>query len=160
MVKTMQNIITLSREEALQASTMGVKRRLTIVFKDIKSTHHNGSAINNNWWLNDIEAACAELAFAKFIGEDWVGSVNTFTAPDVGDSWQVRYTNMEDGCLIIRQKDKLNMKQKFVLVTGSIPCYTIKGYMNGEEAFKDEYIRNPNNSNPAWFIPQRCLYKF
>lgn len=152
--------ISLSKEEALKASIMGVERRLTNIFRELRDLGHHGPPIGGSWWSNDIEAACAELAFSKFIKEDWVGAVNTFNAPDVGDSWQVRYTDREYGCLIIRKKDKPKLSQRFALVTGSLPNYSIKGYLLGTNAIQDKYIRNPNNGEPAWFVPQKDLIQF
>lgn len=159
-MQTQLNKIVLSKEEATEAAIMGVKRRMTNVFKELNDLSHHGPPIGGNWWSNDIEAAGAELAFAKFIGEDWVGAVNTFNAPDVGQDWQVRYTNIDYGCLILRRKDKVKLKQKFVLVTGSMPIYNIKGYIIGTDGIQERFLKNPNNGEPAWFIPQRELLKF
>jgi hypothetical protein len=152
--------ISLTKEEAESAAIMGVKRRLTNVYKELKELGHHGPPIGGSWWSNDIEAAGAELAFSKFIGEEWVGLVNTFSAPDVGTNWQVRYTNIDHGCLILRLKDKGKLMQNFVLVTGNLPHYKIKGYINGSQALKKKYVRNPNNGEPAFFVPQSDLIKF
>jgi hypothetical protein len=149
--------IALTKEEAEQAAIMGVKRRLTNLFRELRDLSHHGPPIGGNWWSNDIEAAGAELAFAKYIGEEWVGSVNTFSAPDVGTNWQVRYTNIDHGCLIIRKKDKGKLNQNFVLITGNMPNYTVKGYIKGDDALDKKYVRNPNNGEPAFFVPQKDL---
>ena len=154
------NIITLNKEEATQAAIMGVHRRMTNLFKELKDLGHHGPPIGGSWWSNDIEAAGAELAFSKFINEEWVGAVNTFNAPDVAGDWQVRYTDWDNGCLILRKKDEPKLHQKFVLITGSMPTYHIKGYIVGKDGVKKEYIKNPHNGTKALFIPQKDLIKF
>lgn len=156
----MSTKIELTKEEALEGAIMGSKRRLTNIFKELSDLGHKGLPIGGSWWSNDIEAACAEIAFSKFIGEEWVGSVNTFSAPDVGKEWQVRYTDLSYGSLIIRNKDKKNLEQKFVLVTGQTPVFHIKGYITCKNAIKDEFLKNPNNKEPAWFVPQSKLLEF
>jgi hypothetical protein len=159
-MQTQVNKVILCKEDALEAAVMGVKRRMTNIYKELNDLSHHGPPIGGNWWSNDIEASGAEIAFARFIGEDWIGAVNTFNAPDVGQDWQVRYTDRDYGCLIIRKKDKVKLDQKFVLITGSMPVFYIKGYMIGRDAIKDEFLKNPNNGEPAWFVPQRSLIKF
>jgi hypothetical protein len=156
----MNNTILLSKQESTEAAIMGIHRRMTNLFCELKDLGHHGPPIGGSWWSNDIEAAGAELAFAKFIKEEWVGAVNTFNAPDVGDGWQVRYTDWENGCLILRKKDTPKLNQKFVLVTGYMPKYCIRGYIIGKDGVKEKYIRNPHNGKKALFIPQSDLIKF
>jgi hypothetical protein len=136
------NIVLLNKEEATEAAIMGVHRRMTNLFCELKDLGHHGPPIGGSWWSNDIEA------------------VNTFNAPDVGDGWQVRYTDWENGCLILRKKDKPKLDQKFVLVTGSMPKYCIRGYIIGRDGVKQKYIKNPHNGKKALFIPQSDLIKF
>ena len=153
------NTVILNKEEATEAAIMGVHRRMTNVFGEVKQYDNNIKYIGGSGWSNDIEAAGAELAFAKLIGEEWVGAVNTFHAPDVGDCWQVRYTDKENGRLIIRQRDESKRHHKFVLITGSMPKYHIHGYILGKDGFDKKYECNPNNGTPAYFIPQSDLIK-
>lgn len=154
------NTVILNRKEATKAAFMGVLRRMTNIFGEVKQHDKNIKYIGGTGWSNDIEAAGAELAFAKFINEEWVGSVNTFHAPDVGDCWQVRYTDNEDGRLIIRKRDESKRDHKFVLITGAIPKYYVHGYILGKDGFNEKYIFNPNNGTPAYFIPKSDLIKF
>jgi hypothetical protein len=153
-------IIKLTKEESLQAVIWGGKRRLSSLYGQCKESKR-GKYIGGNAWSNDIESAAAEIAFAKFIGEEWVGAVDTFHKPDVGEDWQVRYTDVENGCLIIREdRDKPKLHHRYVLVTGLIPNFKIRGYIIGHDAIKPKYLRNPNNYKPAYFVPQSDLIKF
>jgi hypothetical protein len=154
------NNVSLTKEEALDAIIWGGKRRLTNVFGEVKDKLM-GRLIGGNAWANDIESAAAEIAFAKFIGEEWVGAVNTFHKPDVGKNWQVRYTSNENGCLIIRKGlDEKKLHQRFALVTGVIPHFTIIGYMTGLDASKPKYLKQYGTRPPAYFVPQSDLIKF
>jgi hypothetical protein len=154
------NIVELNKEEATEAAIMGIHRRMTNLYGELKDLGHHGPPIGGSWWSNDIEAAGAELAFSKFINEKWVGAVNTFNAPDVEGGWQVRYTDWDNGCLILRKKDEPKLNQKFVLVTGSMPKYHIRGYIVGKNGVRKKYLKNPHGGKPALFIPQSDLIKF
>ena len=153
------NLIRLTKDECRKTAHAGIERRFTNLFKELKNLHSHGYACGNPW-ASDIEAAGAELAFSKFIGKEWVGDVNTFHAPDVDGGWQVRYTDRENGCLIIRPIDSPKYDQNFVLLTGLMPNYNIIGYMKGSDAVKEKYSRNPNGAGQAWFVPQKDLLKF
>ena len=155
----MNNEITLTKEDCRDAAKWGIERRLTNIFKEVENKN-KFKPISGTWWGNDIEASGAELAFSKFINEDWVGLVNTFHGPDVGKDWQVRYTNLEYGSLIIRESDKTVLHHRFVLVTGLMPTYKIIGYIVGNDARKKEFVKNPNNEGKAYFVPQNSLIKF
>lgn len=152
--------IRLTKEESLEAVIWGGKRRLTNLYGEVKGSGR-GKFISGNPWANDIESAAAEIAFAKFIGEEWVGAVDTFHKPDVGQDWQVRYTDVEKGSLIIREdRDRPKLHHRYVLVTGLIPNFKIRGYIVGHDAIKPKYLKNPNNGHPAYFVPQSDLIKF
>jgi hypothetical protein len=38
-----------------------------------------------------------------------------------------------------------------------MPNYTVKGYIKGDDALDKKYVRNPNNGEPAFFVPQKDL---
>lgn len=100
--------------------------------------------------------ACGEMALCK--AKNWFFSptVNTFHGtPDVGDRWEVRATERQDGSLIIRDND--DEFRWYVLVVGEPPVMRIAGYIRGFEAKRDEWLRDPHGHRPAWFVPQSAL---
>lgn len=132
-------------------ATVGVTRRIASLRRG------ETNKVNNLdfGWHSDIEGALAELALAKYLNVFWDGSVNTFKKPDAG-GFQVRHTQYANGCLIVRAGD--DPKQRYCLVTGTHPDYTICGWVQGEEAREDAFLRNPGESYQAWFVPQERLH--
>jgi len=153
------NRVSLTKEECRAAARAAVERRLTNLFKELKNLNSHGYACGNAW-ASDIEAAGAEVAFSKFIGEEWIGDVNTFHAPDVAGGWQVRYTDKPKGRLIIRPIDKPKYNEKFALVRGLMPNYEIVGHIIGNDAIKKKYYIDPNKKGGAYFVPEKDLIKF
>jgi hypothetical protein len=103
----------------------------------------------------DIEGAGAEMAYCKLADAYWTGSIGTFHEADVGKDIQIRHTILKDGRLIVRSGD--NPNHKYVLVIGSMPNYTIVGWIKGVDAKKNEFILNPNGKGDAYFVPQNKL---
>ena len=104
----------------------------------------------------EVVGACGEMALCKAMNWFFSPTVNTFHGtPDVGDRWEVRATDREDGSLIIRDND--DDDRWYVLVTGEPPVMEIKGYIQGSAAKRSEWLRNPNGHRLAWFVPQSAL---
>jgi len=150
---TSDYFIQLSFHEVYMAACIGVARRLA----SLKRGETNKVQNKDFGWHSDIEAACAELAVAKHLGVFWDGSVNTFKAPDIGHL-QIRHTQHNNGCLILRPAD--SPTETYVLITGTHPNYTIRGYIKGEDGKKPEFLRDPNGKFQAWFVPQCNLLPF
>jgi hypothetical protein len=105
----------------------------------------------------EVTGAAAEIAVAKSVGAFCIGSVNTFhRVPDVIGGTEVRATQREDGCLIVRDND--DNDRRYVLVTGEAPNLRIAGYLYGHEAKQLQWIRNPHGHRQAWFVPQEALH--
>jgi len=169
-------------KEFTEGAKAGVDRTVTNAFGQVKQKEDFPS-IGGNKWACDIASAIAEVAFAKFIGEDWIGGVNTFHKPDVAPNWQVRYTDNPNGCLIVRPKENSKFNDRYVLVKGTkitktstyirakkksvtvdryelTPDFRIAGWMLGGDAIKDKYLKNPNGQGEAYFVPEKDLIKF
>jgi hypothetical protein len=144
-------LIELSFHEIYMAACIGVARRLA----SLKRNETNKVQNKDFGWHTDIEAACAELAVAKFLNIHWDGSINTFKKPDLSNSLQIRHTQLINGCLILRNQDCPH--SKYVLVTGTHPQYKIAGYINGKDGMQDKFLRDPGGNYPAWFVPQDYL---
>lgn len=147
--------VNLTPFEIIMGAGVGLRRRTASMRRGNQDNDYFSGTGRTHWDV-DIEGALAELAFAKFLGVYWDGSVNTGKAPDVG-GYQVRHTDLERGCLIIRRRDSAD--ERYVLVTGDHRAgYMVRGWKFGHEAMVDEFIRDPGKKNEAWFVPQSELW--
>lgn len=147
----MSHEITLSWHEIYMGACVGVTRRIA----SLKRSQTNKVNNVDFGWHSDIEGACAEIAVGKLLDRHWDGSVNTFKAPDVGNL-HVRHTQRPDGSLIIRGAD--GDSDRFCLVVGTHPTYSVLGWIAGGDAKTESYERNPGGSHSAWFVPQSALH--
>lgn len=143
--------IELTLAEALHAVTVGTLRH----YASVEAGHKHIAGFNsekNNSFLINIEGVPAEIAAAKALNMYFPASVNTFSAPDIGDKYQVRYSMNHNYKLLIRPKD--NPDEVFIFVTGVAPVLWVRGWIWGHEAKANmKYQDAPNGRPPAWFIP-------
>ena len=149
--------ITLTWPEVWQSSIVGIMRRITSL-KNSATSDENMPAHQKVTWATDIDAACAEMAYAKATNRYWDGGVNRFKSGDVGDV-QIRSTNYAAGNLIIRDRDSEN--EFYVLVTCQCPEYVVVGGIIGSEAKQPKYLKiGTNGGSNAWWVPQLSLGDF
>jgi hypothetical protein len=142
--------VVLSWFEIAMAADVAIRRRVEAIRLKSNTLEWTGDA-----WSVDIEAAAGELAVAKALNRYWDGSVNTFQrAGDVGHL-QVRSAPKESHSLIVRERDKDT--DVFILVTGKIPAFRIRGWIMGRHAKRAEWRRNPSGHEPAYFVPPSSL---
>ena len=142
--------VILNENEIYVASLVGLRRRVASMNYSKKGNYVRRDA----WWDMDIEGANAELAVAKHFGIYWDFSVGTFKAPDVG-SFQVRHTHYGNGRLVVRPAD--SDTERYYLVTGAAPIFTIHGWLLGKDAKQDKYLEAPHGNAPCWMVPNDCL---
>lgn len=149
----MSPVVELQWYEIQMGAYVGIARHI----RSFKLSQTNKVQNKDFGWHTDIEGACAEVATAKYLNIYWDGSVDTFKLPDVGN-FQVKHTQHPGGSLIFRKE--LDPSYFYILVTGSRPLYTLRGFMLGEKCMKDEYLSNPNNTKngEAFFFPQNKLW--
>jgi hypothetical protein len=100
--------------------------------------------------------ACGELAVAKSAGVFFLPSVNTFhRVPDFLSDYEVRSTDLPDGSLIVRENDADD--RRYILVTVIDDVVNLVGWIEGKDAKKQEWLRDPGNRRPSWFVPQDQL---
>jgi hypothetical protein len=106
----------------------------------------------------DINSAGAERAFAAFLGVEWEPLVDASDrgrrSRDVG-GYEVRYTPRVDGRLIIKTRD--DDDAPFVLVTGRVPVYIVRGWLRRAGDAKVERFWFRGDGRPQWFVPQAEL---
>jgi hypothetical protein len=100
--------------------------------------------------------ACGELAVAKSAGVFFLPSVNTFhRVPDFLSDYEIRSTDLPDGSLIVRDND--DNHRRYILATVVDDVVTLVGWIKGEDAKKQEFVRDPGGRRPSWFVPQSSL---
>ena len=143
--------VTLNWYEAAMGSDIGRLRQLSSIKSGLVDAH----GFDGGGWTEHIEGACGELAVAKATGVFWDGSINSFSRPDLPGRIQVRTRSRDDYALIVRDND--NDGDSFVLVTGRCPNYTVRGWILGGDAKKEEFRRAYGGRESAFFVPQSKL---
>lgn len=145
-------MITLSKSEMFHAAQAGMMRRLSAI--NAGRDDRYGRPAHDLWGM-DVEAAGAELAFAKSAGLYWqpVASNPAELPGDVG-RYQVRHTHRPNGRLIVHPADP--NEAVFVLVIGRLPEYRVVGGLTGRQCKREEWwVRG--DGRPAFFVPQEAL---
>jgi hypothetical protein len=146
--------VVISSDEVAQACTTGCIRNWTA---NSARDHKSSRDPANSWGIN-IEGAAAEIAVARTLGQYWTGAIfdGDQNRADVGSKIGVRWTNYKDGHLILKESDSIEID--YVLVTGAIPNFQIRGYINGKDAKTDErFIRVGQGNEIQFWIPQEHL---
>lgn len=142
--------IRLDWHEVFHAASGGVLRRIQALKND-KPTRFEP----RDPWGTDIEGACAEMAVAKTLGRYWHAIVNNPNGlPGDAGVYQVRSTTHESGQLVVYEHD--DAAAIFVLVTGRVPVFTVRGWLRGGLARRAEWWREKAKV-PAYFVPQQEL---
>lgn len=143
--------ITLTWQEVGQGAWTGIQRQMHA----LKDGRANVFGFDGDDWGIHIEGACGEIAAAKAMNRYWSASVNTFkNGGDVGQI-QVRTRSRADYDLLIRDNDRDG--DVFVLVTGKIPNFCVRGWIVGLDGKKDVWRKGHGGRPPAWFVPQSAL---
>lgn len=142
--------VTLSWYEAAMASHVGWMRQLKAMMAGKQDSH----GYDGEGWSEHIEGACGEMAVAKLLGIFWDGSVNTWKANDL-PGLQVRTRSRHDYDLIVRPGD--DDESTWVLITGRCPAYCVRGWIEGRNAKRPEWLANHAGRQPAYFVPANQL---
>lgn len=148
--------VKLTLPEIMMAGAVATMRRGESTLRGcVDRKYHAGDHAS---WDTEVDGAAAELAYCKARNQYWGGTVNSFHGPDVGSAVQIRQTWRPNGRLIVRDDD--NDDHYFVLVVGTVPVFTVVGWILGKDAKNDEWFDSPNGKPPAWFVPQENLNAF
>ncbi|MGA0128435.1 MAG: hypothetical protein ACO3I1_04000 [Burkholderiales bacterium] len=134
-------IVTLTPNEIHLAATHAIMRR----FEKHQGKRSDRIQKERSTWDNEIEGACAELAFAKHLNAYWSG-VSDLKAKD-GAGMEVRWTKHETGGLIIYPHD--DDKSVFVLAKGFAPEFKFVGWLRGADGKKLGRLTNFGYLVPA-----------
>ena len=126
----------------------------------IASNRRYGAQTGDRDWVerhnDEVIGACGEIAVAKLGKFFFVPGLNEFhNVPDVFRDVEVRSTANQQGKLVVRDNDVLERRFVLAIVRGSV--VVLAGWIYGTEGAKSEYLANPYNKTPAWFIPIKNL---
>jgi hypothetical protein len=144
--------VVLTTDELLAAATVGMHRHLSCIRVGSAARYEDGTE-----WSHHIEGAAAEVAVAKHFNLWWSGLTPTTLTGDVGP-YHVRHTEEKES-LIVRPRDFEKVANpKFIFVTGRNGTYLLIGWLDGKEARRPEWLRNPHGYGEAWFVPRSALW--
>jgi hypothetical protein len=144
-------IISLSPAEIQMASLIGCQRAIeNIKNKDLWS---RSGEPQHDLFGRMVKGALAEAALAKHLNKFWSKGVKG--GADVDDV-DVRCTHYEDGDLEMHTWDKDD--RKYYLLTGMLGTYTIRGWILGRDAKKQEFWKiKQAGRDPQYWVPQSAL---
>ena len=138
--------------EILACANVGLHRRIESARKGFKDGA--GFNLQAEVWDVDIEGACAEAAFAKWLNVYYTGSVNEPKGKDVGD-FQVRLSRSPDPYLIVSKHNRPS--DTFVLVTGRSPSFTMMGWAEGRHVMKPGWLKTFGSRPAVYAMPVSAL---
>ena len=145
--------VTLDRVDCREAWRIGVLRDTEANKAGLKHV----AGFDGNGRDNHAVGAAGEMAFCYATYRTWSKSVNTFKRePDVAPDIDVRTRRSHDHDLFVRPGDVIS--RKFALVTGVMPTFCVRGWIQGEDAKRDEWRQNYGGRPTAWFVPQEFLH--
>jgi len=142
--------IELTIAEYAEAARAGLERHI----QSLQSAERNRVQNPSFSIKTDADAACAERAFAKALGIQWMRNVGTFQRENAG-RYRCKYTSHPQGRLIVRNDDATD--GIYVLIVGSGRRYRIAGAITGAQARQIGEKTAPNGGEPAWFVSQKQL---
>ena len=143
--------VTLTWPEVVHAVLTGARRHYESTRKGSQPAHgFTGDSLSIH-----IDGAAAEMACAKALGLYWSAPVNTYKDADLGEDIQVRLRRETGRQLIVRPSD--SDEHRYVHVTGTIPDFTVHGWIYGKDAKRDEWSQEYGGRPPAYFVPDEAL---
>lgn len=125
----------------------------------MRTAYHGIESSGREAWAADITGALSEMAVSVGLKLPWNDPIraprqrNADGDRDVGD-FEVRSTTRERGSLILYPKDADDAP--FILVTGQLPTFELRGWVYGHEGKQERFWRTDVRS-PAFFVPQSAL---
>jgi hypothetical protein len=147
--------VTLDTGEVFTAAQNGFFRQFEALRQGRPDRH--GAQPEGGWDLH-IEGAAGEMAYAKARQRYWGAPVNTFKhGGDVGEI-QIRTRSLHHYELIVRPGDRDD--DIFVLVTGRIPTFRVRGWIRARDAKQPEWSKTHGGREAAFFVPHSALTPF
>lgn len=145
------SVVTLNPAEVEVATVIGTYREKVSGERGFHDDSHRPASASLE---QNVDAAGAELAASKATGCRWnMTTGEDLDEPDLWPHVEVRHSTRKNGGLIVRPKDKPD--RLFVLVVGTLPTYRVIGWMQGENARRQEH-----RWQEVWKVPQSRLTRF
>lgn len=145
--------VQLSTSEISMCAMVGNRRQ----FEAIRRASKDRDGFVGDGWSEHIEGACAELAFAKWSGLYWGGSVNACGEPDFYPDIDVKLRpahpsarNLDMYQLNLRTNSKPDCR--YIHVVGARGSYLIRGWQHGREVIKREHLRKLDQNRPESYV--------
>jgi len=151
---------TLTQEQIIRCSQIGRIRAERYLPQFMEQ--YNRKADNPGDWKRlkgnffqfcqvQMESVAAELAVGNYLGLTYgdLGDERFKSRADVGHNIEVKWTRYDEGSLIIVPRDRET--DIAILVTGSCPTYSIKGWIPISIAKQDRYKSTKDSS---WWVGQ------
>lgn len=142
--------VALCPEDVAYAQQIGAQR--TAEAQRMNRPGRAGCPPNN--LKQDIDAAAAEVAFARAIGVPLSLSTMPDPGPDVA-GFHVRSTPRPNGRLIVRPSESKD--NCYVLLVGRRAEWRVVGSITGSEAMRPEFRADPNGRPWCYMVPQSKL---
>lgn len=150
--------VRLTQLEAQIAVLIGSSRRVCALRNGQRGGY--GDENRDTWgqWGADIEAAATELAVAKYMQWWWDTELTPSKMRGDVNGVEVRATRWPNGRLIFRNDDAPD--RAYVLVTGAMPDYCLRGWIRGEDACDEHYWDDAARADraAAYFVPAAALH--
>jgi hypothetical protein len=146
-VKAMYTV-SLTMDDLRAAKAAGAERRRQDRAANLRES--NGAPPEGGAKRDEV-GAIGEMAVCRALGLPWNG-VGTMKGVDVGLDIEVKSTDRDRGCLIIKPD------QRFVLVTVAGGECRLRGWVYGREGMQDRFWAEKVEGRPAWFVPQSALH--
>jgi len=106
---------------------------------------------------NEVESACAEYSVSFKTHRHWLADFSSKKKTvDIAPDIEVRFTKYANGHLLIYDEDLDDCR--YVLVTGALPEYSIRGWLLGKDCKLVEYYAPLTPDRPPVFkVPQSAL---
>ena len=132
----MQRVITLNESEIGLARLVASQRTAN---NRVAQTKHNVSISGQDNFQNEVLGVCGEMAFAKaynvYLDLTFHNRSGGHDLIYKGRTIDVKTTPLEYGKLVVPLKKKSSPSEFYVLVTGNLPTFTIRGYASKDEVF-------------------------
>ena len=145
--------VVLCTDELYVAAMSGIHRRIVRLATPDRNYYDDA----HQEWTTSIEGAAGEYVVAKVLDRYPSGLVfgGSYVVADVGDRIHVRTRTKDHYDLIVRDRDPDD--EPFVLVTGHAPRYTVRGWIYGRDAKREDWRQTYGGGVPAYFVPQSAL---
>lgn len=145
--------VTLTSTQTKLAYVVGESRQKSALLRGSPDRHgFTGDGLKIH-----VDGAGAEYAAAIALNVCWTAGVDTYKLePDLPPDWEVRRRSEEWHDLIVRPDDV--DERRYLLVTGTLPKYTVRGWIAGTEAKQEQWLKDYGGRPAAYFVPQGELH--